>query len=278
MKDMSLKAKIRNIAREKQVPAQLVLQHYLNERFLIRLSMTRYREKFVVKGGTLIASIVGLSNRSTMDLDTTLRNLPLTPETIESAIAEICAVNAGDDISFQFKYMEPIRDDDMYGGYRVIIQADYGKIAAPMSMDISTGDIMTPDAIKREFSSMFDDEKFGLWSYNVETILAEKVETILRRNVFSTRPRDYYDLYVLYKTESFDRDVFCEALTATARHRDSLEYIGNNKEKILSLISESVDLRKLWDKYCRQFSYAKGIEYTDVIHVLKELLSDYDAN
>lgn len=167
MKDMSLKAKIRNIAREKQVPAQLVLQHYLNERFLIRLSMTRYREKFVVKGGTLIASIVGLSNRSTMDLDTTLRNLPLTPETIESAIAEICAVNAGDDISFQFKYMEPIRDDDMYGGYRVIIQADYGKIAAPMSMDISTGDIMTPDAIKREFSSMFDDEKFGLWSYNV---------------------------------------------------------------------------------------------------------------
>lgn len=150
--------------------------------------MTRYREKFVVMGGTLIASIVGLSNRSTMDLDTTLRNLPLTPETIESAVAEICAVNAGDGISFQFKYMEPIRDDDMYGGYRVMIQADYGKIAAPMSMDISTGDIMTPDAIRREFSSMFDDEKFGLWSYNVETILAEKVETILRRNVFPLVP------------------------------------------------------------------------------------------
>lgn len=274
MNDMSLKAKIRNIAKKEKIPAQLVLQNYLNERFLIRLSLTKYKDKFVVKGGTLIASIVGLSNRSTMDLDAMLRNLPLTPEIIEDAINEICMFDVGDYITFHFKYLEPIRNDDMYGGYRVMIQANYGKIAAPMSMDISTGDIITPDAIQREFQQMFNDKTFNLWSYNVETILAEKGETILRRNVFSTRPRDYYDLYVLYKMESFDRNIFHKALDATARHRGSLEYI-KNKEHMLSMISESADLRELWNKYCKQFSYAKGIEYTDVICVLKELLSDY---
>ena len=154
-----------------------------------------------------------------------------------------------------------------------MFQVNYGKIAASMSMDISTGDIMTPGAIQREFESMFNNDKFYLWSYNVETILAEKVETILRRNIFSTRPRDFYDLYILYKMEPLDLDVFHQALYGTALHRDSLEYI-KDKNQLLKLISESDDLKKLWSKYCREFSYASKIEYTDIIQVLDYLLSD----
>lgn len=273
MNDMSLKAKIRNTARANGIPAQLVLQQYLNERFLVRLSMTNYRDKFVVKGGTLIASIVGLSNRATMDMDTTLKDLPLTPDAIENAINTICSVDTWDGITFKCERLEPIRDDDLYGGYRVLLQADYGKIAAPMSMDVSTGDIITPGAIQREFSTMFDSESFHLWSYNVETILAEKVETILSRNVFSTRPRDFYDLYVLTKTEAFDRSIFQEALNATARHRKSLDKIKNIDELLL-LISKSSEQQKLWNKYCEQFSYAQGIEYTEIIRMLTELLAD----
>lgn len=273
MNDMSLKAKIRNTARANGIPAQLVLQQYLNERFLVRLSMTNYRDKFVVKGGTLIASIVGLSNRATMDMDTTLKDLPLTPDAIETAINTICSVDTWDGITFKCERLEPIRDDDLYGGYRVLLQADYGKIAAPMSMDVSTGDIITPGAIQREFSTMFDSESFHLWSYNVETILAEKVETILSRNVFSTRPRDFYDLYVLTKTEAFDRSIFQEALNATARHRKSLDKIKNIDELLL-LISKSSEQQKLWNKYCEQFSYAQGIEYTEIIRMLTELLAD----
>jgi len=273
MNDMSLKAKIRNTARANGIPAQLVLQQYLNERFLVRLSMTNYRDKFVVKGGTLIASIVGLSNRATMDMDTTLKDLPLTPDAIENAINTICSVDTWDGITFKCERLEPIRDDDLYGGYRVLLQADYGKIAAPMSMDVSTGDIITPGAIQREFSTRFDSESFHLWSYNVETILAEKVETILSRNVFSTRPRDFYDLYVLTKTEAFDRSIFQEALNATARHRKSLDKIKNIDELLL-LISKSSEQQKLWNKYCEQFSYAQGIEYTEIIRMLTELLAD----
>lgn len=273
MNDMSLKAKIRNTARANGIPAQLVLQQYLNERFLVRLSMTNYRDKFVVKGGTLIASIVGLSNRATMDMDTTLKDLPLTPDAIETAINTICSVDTWDGITFKCERLEPIRDDDLYGGYRVLLQADYGKIAAPMSMDVSTGDIITPGAIQREFSTMFDSESFHLWSYNVETILAEKVETILSRNVFPTRPRDFYDLYVLTKTEAFDRSIFQEALNATARHRKSLDKIKNIDELLL-LISKSNEQQKLWNKYCEQFSYAQGIEYTEIIRMLTELLAD----
>ena len=271
MNDMSLKAKIRNTAKENGIPAQLVLQQYFNERFLLRLSMTGYKEKFVVKGGALIASIVGLSNRATMDMDTTLKDLPLTPDAIRDAIVTICAVDTGDGIKFDFIRLEPIREDDLYGGYRVMMEANYGKIAAPMSMDVSTGDIITPGAVQREFETMFDDKEFCLWSYNVETILAEKVETILNRNVYSTRPRDFYDLYALSKTEVYDKEIFQEALNATARHRHSSDKI-KNVDDLLLLITKSDDLQKLWNKYRKQFAYAKEIDYGEIMETLAELL------
>lgn len=272
MNDVSLKAKIRNIAKEKGIPAQLVLQNYLFERLLLRLSRTEYSDKFVIKGGILISSIVGLSSRATMDLDTTLKDLPLTPEQIEKAIRIICAENTSDGIAFELIGLEPIRDDDVYGGYRVSIKAKYGKICAPMTIDVSTGDVITPGATQHEFKMMFEDSSIRLWSYNIETILGEKIETILSRTVYNTRPRDFYDVYALINTTCYDKRLFCEALTATAEHRGTLNSI-KDIHGLLQVISESGELKRLWENYRKQFQYAAEIEYSMTVSAMKELLS-----
>ena len=268
---MSLKAKIRNIAKDKNIPAQVILQNYMFERLLVRLAQSEYREKFVLKGGMLVAAIVGLDNRATMDLDTTLKNLPLTPEAIRSALESICAVPFDDEVSFTVGNITPIRDDDIYGGYRVMLDARYDTILAPLSIDVSTGDAITPHAVEFSFNEIFDDSKsFRLWAYNIETVLAEKVETILRRTVFNTRPRDFYDAYILATTQKYDKALFSQALQATAQHRGTAEQIAN-VPGILQNISESTALQAMWDKYRRQFAYAKDISFTQIIIVLRNL-------
>ena len=215
-KAMSLKAKIRNIAKQKNIPAQVILQNYMFERLLVRLSASEYKEKFVLKGGMLVAAIVGLDNRATMDLDTTLKNLPLTPEAIRSALEEVCGIAFDDGVTFEIGTISPIREDDIYGGYRVMLNAKFDTLLTPLSIDVSTGDAITPRAVQYNFYEIFDDEKsYELWAYNIETVMAEKVETILRRGVFNTRPRDFYDAYILTTTQKFDKAVFAEALSAS---------------------------------------------------------------
>ena len=261
---MSLKAKIRNIARQKNIPAQVVLQNYMFERLLVRLSASEYKDKFVLKGGMLVAAIVGLDNRATMDMDTTLKSLPLTPEAIRSALDNICNSPFNDGVSFEIGTISPIREDDIYGGYRVII--------TPLSMDVSTGDAITPHAVQYNFFEIFDDEKtYELWAYNIETVMAEKVETILRRGVFNTRPRDFYDTYILTTTQKFDNAVFADALSATAKHRGTTEQIAD-VPSILYNIEESPELKTMWDKYRKQFSYAKDITYEQIMDSIKTVL------
>ncbi len=271
-KAMSLKAKIRNKAKEKNIPAQVILQNYMFERFLNRLSVSEYKEKFVLKGGMLVAALVGLDNRATMDLDTTLKNLPLTPETIEKALSEIFSIDLNDEVIFKLKMILPIREDDVYGGYRVALDAIYETIITPMTIDVSTGDVITPDAVKFDFAGIFDDTIiFEVWAYNVETVLAEKVETILRRSVFNTRPRDFYDAYILITTQSFDEAVFVEALEKTIKHRKTEEQI-KEYNSTMNAISESVELQKLWNNYQTQFAYAKDISFEDTCRAIKKLL------
>lgn len=268
---MSLKARIRNLAKQKNIPAQVILQNYMFERLLVRLSASAYKEKFVLKGGMLVAAIVGLDNRATMDLDTTLKNLPLTPEAIRKALEEICSIPMNDDVSFEIGSISPIREDDLYGGFRVMLSARLDTLLTPMSIDVSTGDIITPHAVPYQFTEIFhEDASYELWAYTIETILAEKVETILRRSVFTTRPRDFYDAYILAKTQTFDQTVFWEALQATARHRGTQQQISNIPD-ILATIADSTELKTLWDKYRRQFAYAAEIEYSQIIDVLKML-------
>lgn len=271
-KAMSLKAKIRNIAKQKNIPAQVILQNYMFERLLVRLSASEYKEKFVLKGGMLVAAIVGLDNRATMDMDTTLKNLPLTPEAIRSALEDICSIAFDDGVVYEIGTISPIRKDDIYGGYRVMLNARFDIMLTPLSIDVSTGDVITPHAVQYNFSEIFDDEKsYELWAYNIETVMAEKVETILRRGIFNTRPRDFYDAYILTKTQKFDITVFEDALKATANHRGTTNQIAD-VPSILHNIEESPELKTMWDKYRKQFFYAKNITYEQIMDSIKALL------
>lgn len=267
-KAMSLKGKIKNYAKSKSIAAQVVLQNYMFERFLARLSMSDYREKFVVKGGMLIAAIVGLDTRSTMDLDTTLRNLPLTEEKVMEAVENICKITLGDDVIFEVKSIAPIRKDDRYGGFCVRLDAIYDTIVTPLSIDVFTGDVITPEAVEYEFSGIFDEEiRIKMWGYNIESVMAEKVETILSRGIFNTRPRDFYDVYILGTTQRYDKKIFLKALEATAIHRGSREQIID-KTGIIEKLSASEELIQMWEKYRKKFSYASEIQYADVMDVL----------
>jgi predicted nucleotidyltransferase component of viral defense system len=270
---MSLKARIRNIAKQKNIPAQVILQNYMFERLLVRLAASEYKDKFVLKGGMLIAAIVGLDNRATMDLDTTLKNLPLTPDTICSALEHICSIPFDDDITFEIGTISPIREDDIYGGYRVMLKAKFDTLLTPLSIDVSTGDAITPHAVQYHFSEIFDDKKsYELWAYNIETVMAEKVETILCRGVFNTRPRDFYDAYILTTTQKYDKTVFMQALRATANHRGTTDQIAD-VSGILQNIEESSELKAMWSKYRKQFAYAQDIDYEQIIMVLRILVA-----
>ncbi len=271
MNDMSLKAKIKNIANKKNISAQAVLQNYLMNRFLYRLSLSEYNDKFVLKGGMLISSIIGIDHRVTMDLDTTLKDLPLDEASIRSAFESICAVTTDDGINYIYDSIEPIRDDDEYGGYRVSFHAGYGKIKAPMSMDVSTGDIITPGADKSRFKDMLDENlSFELWSYPIETILAEKIETILSRGTDNTRPRDFYDVYMLSGFD-YDADTFKDAFMATATHRGSFSKISDY-QSIIKNIGMSSEMNQRWNEYCKRMPYASGITFEEVLYAAKNML------
>ena len=271
-KSMSFKAKIKNYAKVNHLPAQVVLQNVMFERFLERLSRSEYRDKYVIKGGMLISALVGLDTRATMDLDTTLRKLTLTEEKVREAVEKICVVDLSDDISFRINSVAPIRRDDVYGGFRVKIEALYEDIVTPLSIDVSTGDVITPEAVEYEIGGIMDDTvRIKVWGYNIETALAEKVETILSRDVLNTRPRDYYDVYILTKEQEYDPAIFKDALRATAEHRGTWERI-ENWEPILDRLVDNDDLRNLWEKYRREFYYARNITFEETIEAARKLL------
>lgn len=272
-KAMSLRGKIKNYAKSSNIAVQVVLQNYMFERFLARLSCSEYRQKFVIKGGMLVAAIVGLDTMSTMDLDTTLRDIPLSEEKVLAAVKEVCEINLEDDTSFIVKSISAIRKGDRYGAFCVRIDALYDTIITPLSIDVSTGDVMTPSAVEYEFSGIFDENvSIKLWGYNIETVMAEKVETILIRGVFNMRPRDFYDVYILGTTQKYDKKVFTDALAATSEHRGSLERISNT-DKILTQLKTSEDLQQMWKKYQKQFTYAEDISYVDIMDSLFRLMS-----
>lgn len=268
---MSLKANIRHLARKKDMSAQVVLQNYMFERFLERLSKSKYKDKFILKGGTLIAALVGIDNRATMDMDVTIKNYPINVESLTKAINEICSIIIDDDVSFSFSGIESIRADDAYGGYRVSMISTYDTIKTPMQIDITTGDTITPKEILFLFKKIFEEDSFGVWAYNIETVLAEKVETILRRGELNTRPRDFYDVYILTKTQGFKYSIFVEAITSTATHRETT-HIFNSISNRLEEISGSEVLRSRWAKYTKDYRYAEGITYEDVMDAIKELI------
>jgi predicted nucleotidyltransferase component of viral defense system len=270
---MRLKAKVRAVAREKNIAAQAMLQNYMFERFLERLVRSPYHDKFILKGGMLIASMLGLETRSTMDLDTTVRGFPFDEEHLAEALRAICEIPVDDRVGFQFKGLNPIRKDDMYGGFCASLAAVFDTIRVPLSVDITCGDVITPTPVKYALPGLFEpDRHLELWAYNIETILAEKTEAILSRGTFGTRPRDFYDVYVLSKLRPYSPEIFKEAFIATSAYR-AVTWQLNDIPAILEKLRASQELQGHWKKYQQTFAYARDIAYEDAVAQLEVLLN-----
>jgi len=269
----SLKAIINNIAKDNKISAQSVLQTFMLERLLERISISKYKDNFILKGGMLISAMLGIDSRTTMDMDTTIKGIPLNEKEIEKILQEICKLDIDDDVSFKLNKVEPIREDDDYGGFRATFEANYQeKMPVILKIDITTGDKITYKEIKYSFNLMLEDRKIEVWSYNLETIIAEKFETIISRGTLGTRVRDYYDIYMLLKTQSnnIDFKVLNEAIKRTAEHRNSTETIEKWQD-VVKILKESDTMKKQWDRYKKDNFYAEGIEYEDLIESIKTI-------
>lgn len=270
---MSLKEIVKNIAKEKKISAQLVLQNYMMERFLERMSLSEFRDKFIVKGGLLIASIVGLDSRATMDIDATVKNYKISEDTIKEMIQEICNIDIDDDITFEFKSIYEIRENDDYTGYRVAIVAIYHPMAVPLKLDITTGDKITPGEIEYKYKLLMEDRSINILAYNLETILAEKLETVISRGEQNTRPRDYYDVYILSKLRNseINYNLLKVALKATSEKRGSFEVL-KKYNNILKNVKNSMFMKEMWENYRKDYNYAKELDFFEVCDGILELL------
>lgn len=273
-----LKGTVRNIAAQKHLRPQEVLQMFLFERILERLAVSPYRENFILKGGLLISSMIGIGSRTTMDMDTTVRGIQMEEAEITSIIKEILAIDIGDGVQFSFLKIEPIREEDAYNNFRVHMQADFGKIKAPMKIDITTGDKITPAAVQYNFPLLFENKTVPVMAYTLETILAEKYETIIRRNIGTTRARDFYDLHTLYrlKQNELRLPVLKLAVDHTAQKRGSTEDLSDWKEIIQDMRQEPA-LTMLWQKYIAENPYAAGLTFEEVIDTVEEIAKVLDS-
>ena len=268
----SFKAKIKNISKDKEIPAQQVQQHYLIEQVLKMISTSSYRDSFIVKGGYLIGQMIGLDKRTTMDLDVTLKGTEMSRENLIHIFEEILCSKT-DGFSFSVDKLEPIRQDDEYGGFSLKLNATFDTLKEVVFIDITTGDKITPREITYSVTSIFTNESIKIWTYNLETVLAEKLETIISRGLASTRPRDRYDLFTLYKLrkEEINLEVLKNALENTAEKRKSKDTIYNWEEQVRGI--EISDYQKeLWIRYQRQFKYAKDISFDNSVQVIREIM------
>ena len=267
-----LKGSIRSMAAKKNLRAQEVLQMFLFERVLERLANSTYKDNFILKGGLLISSMIGISERTTMDMDATVRGIQMEEDEIVKAVKEIISVDVDDGINFEYESIEPIREDDAYNNFRVHLRAKYGKIDSPMKIDVTTGDVITPAAIQYDFPMLFEDKSVPVMAYTLETILAEKYETILRRNVGTTRARDYYDLHTLFRSrkDEIRPDVLKAAVLHTAKKRDSVKDIEDWQEIIADIKNEPL-MRSLWDNYVAENQYIVELSFEEVLKTVEKV-------
>ena len=272
---MQLKAIIKNLAKEKHISAQLVMQNFMLERLLERISVSKYKQNFILKGGFLIAAMVGLDTRATMDMDATIKGLPVNEQTIREMFGEICRIELDDDVSFSFRSIGEIREGDEYMGYRVSLSANYPPMAVPLKLDITTGDRITPKEIEYRFKLLLEDRSISVLAYNLETIMAEKLETIISRGDQNTRPRDYYDIYILTKLQYSNINIerLKKALSATTEKRGS-SIVVKDYRRIMNAVENSDIMQRQWNNYQKDFDYATDILFKDVCEVVVKLMGD----
>lgn len=267
-----LKDLIRNLSQEKAADAQILMRNYMMERFLERISLSEYRNKFILKGGMLIAAMVGLDARSTMDLDATVKGVNVNAKNIEDLISSIVTVPIDDNVQFQIKSISEIMDEAEYPGIRVSMSTIFDGAVTPLKIDISTDDVITPKEVRYSFKLMLEDRSIDIWAYNLETVLAEKLETIITRTTTNTRMRDYYDINILYQLygKTLNPAVLRDALHTTANKRGTVSYLKDTIE-ILDEVQNSSVMQKLWNSYQKKFTYAANLDWTDIMTSVREL-------
>lgn len=270
---MQLKAVIKNIAKEKHITAQLVMQNFMLERLLERISVSKYRQNFILKGGFLIAAMVGLDTRATMNMDATIKGLSVNEQTIREMFEEICKIELADDVTFSFRSIGEIREGDEYTGYRVSLSANYPPMAVPLKLDITTGDKITPQEIEYQFKLPLEDRSISVFAYNLETILAEKLETVISRGDQNTRPRDYYDIYILAKLQysNIEPNSLKAALKATTKKRSSSAVVRDYR-KIMNIVKSSEIMQRQWKNYQKDFEYATDIVFEETCDATVEMM------
>ena len=269
----SFKAKIKNMAKDRGIPAQQLQQNFLIEQVLKLIARSSYKDSFIVKGGYLIGQLIGLDKRTTMDLDVTLKGTTLSQENLNTIFEEILS-DSDDVFSFEVDKLEPIRQDDEYGGFSLKLNATFDTLREVVFIDITTGDKITPREITYLMPSLFANETIEVWTYNLETVLAEKLETIISRGVASTRPRDRYDLFTLYhiRKDEINFDVLREALANTVEKRGSKEAIDIWASQLKNIETDEYQ-KQLWTRYQRQFKYAQDISFEKSVQIVRELMT-----
>lgn len=266
-----LKDKMNNITNGNSKMSQTLFRNYFMERFLERISLSKYNNNFVLKGGMLVASMLGLDSRATMDIDTSVFSIPLTVESAKNLIEEIAKIDIDDNVSFEVADAEEIMEEHDYHGVRIKLIANFGTFKQPIKIDISTGDVITPSAVEYNYKLMLEDRSIPLLSYNLETLLAEKLETIIARSTANTRMRDFYDIYLLSKTQYIDMQNLKSALYETAKSRNT-DLSEENVELVLNEISESKAMFVSWEKYKKDNYYVEDFDWIDVVNESRELI------
>ena len=270
---MQLKAIIKNISKDKHISAQLVMQNFMLEHLLERISVSKYHQNFILKGGFLIAAMVGIDTRATMDMDATIKGWPVNEESIKKMFLDICKIDLQDDVTFEFKKIGEIREGDEYTGYRVSLSANYPPMAVPLKLDITTGDKITPKEIEYRFKLLLEDREISVLAYNLETVMAEKLETVVSRGDQNTRSRDYYDVYILAKLQykNIETEYLKAALDATSKKRGSSEILKDYKN-IIDVVRNSDVMIKQWRIYQKDFEYATDISFDEVCDSVVQMM------
>lgn len=270
---MSFKTKINNFAKNNKISPQAVLQNFLLEKLLEKISFSKYKNNFILKGGMLISSLIGINSRTTMDMDTTIKGVSLTIYNLDKIIKEIINIKTDENVKFELQKISSIRENNDYGGYRITLKSTYmDMLPTILKLDVTTGDKITYKEISYNFPMLFEDRNINILSYNLETIIAEKFESIIKRNIFNTRLRDFYDVYVLFKLyrDKIDEDKLSLAIINTSKHRNSLDEI-NRWEIYVDILLTNDSLIHQWNKYQKEYSYANEIQYSNLIKTLKSI-------
>lgn len=268
-----IKGRIKSVAKQNNADARTLMRIYMMERFLERLAQSEYRDNFIIKGGILVTAMIGVAHRSTMDIDTSMKNLNLSAEDALRVVNRVKDIDLDDGVSFDVKDVSNIMDEMEYPGIRVTMNANVGRLITPLKIDISTGDVITPRAIEFNYDLLLEDRSISLWSYNLETILAEKLQTVLARGILNTRMRDFYDIRMLLDTyeDKVNKAVLKEAFAATCKKRGT-DHLQEQAEEIIKIIEADEQLQVLWRAYQKKYSYAAEIDYASVISGVRKLM------